>query len=230
MCNCYSKIKYTLILAIGGIGKRMGIDYPKQFIEYKKKPLFMNIIGKIEKEETVDNIIIVTREELISKVEKLCYDYNVKKVSNIVIGGNERQESVYNALKLCDEDSIIAVQDGVRPFMKKEYLKKPYDLLLENKNINGVVIGVKAKDTIKMVDKDGFIINTPDRKTLFLAQTPQVFRGKCLKEAYKMANSDKLYGTDDSSLVERYFGNVVLMEGSYENIKITTPEDLKYLK
>lgn len=224
------EIKYTLIVAAAGVGKRMGLPYPKQFLQYKGKPLFVNILEVAENSNIVKDIIVVTKEELIEEVRGLCEKFQIKKVSNIVSGGSERQESIYNALKYCDKNSIIAVQDGVRPFFKERYVEETYKELLNDSDINGVVVGMPVKDTIKVIDEKGMIVSTPKRSTLYLAQTPQVFRGEILIEAYERAKKEGFIGTDDSSLVERYFGKVKLVEGDYENIKITTIEDIKFLE
>ena len=224
------EIKYTLIVAAAGVGKRMGLSYPKQFLQYKGKPLFINVLEVAERSNIVKDIIVVTKEDLIEEVKNLCEQFKIKKVSNVVPGGKERQESIYNALKYCDKNSIIAVQDGVRPFFKERYIEESYKELLNNKEINGVVVGMPVKDTIKVIDENGMIVSTPKRSTLYLAQTPQVFRGKILIEAYEKAEKEEFMGTDDSSLVERYFGKVKLIEGDYENIKITTIDDIKFLE
>lgn len=147
----------------------------------------------------------------------------------MVQGGKERQDSIQNALEKTGNSEIIAVQDGVRPFIENRFIEDSYRILEKNCDVDGVVIGVPVKDTIKLVDKDGFITSTPDRSLLMAAQTPQVFRGEILKKAYSDASKSNYLGTDDSSLVERINGKVIVLEGSYNNIKITTQEDLKYL-
>lgn len=229
MSSSNIKIKCTLIVAAAGFGKRMGISVPKQFLNYKNKPLLINILEVGEKSTLVEKIIVVAGKELEKKVSDLCEYYKLNKVKKIVIGGKNRQESVFNALKFCSKDDIIAVQDGVRPFFKEKYLEQTLIELEENKNIFGVVIGVPVKDTVKKVDGNNLIESTPKRSKLFLAQTPQVFRGEILINSYENAIKDKFLGTDDSSLVEKYYGRVKIIEGDYSNIKITTKEDLKFL-
>lgn len=224
-----SEIECTLIVAAAGMGKRMGLPFPKQFLKYKGKPLFINVLEVGEKSSLVKEIIVVTKEELIEKVSDLCKCYNLKKVKKIIKGGKERQESIYNALKYCSKDSIIAVQDGVRPFFKEEYLKKALEELKNSEEIFGVIIGVPVKDTVKKINTNKLIEKTPDRATLYLAQTPQVFKGEILINSYEKALKENFLGTDDSSLVEKYYGNVKVVEGDYCNIKITTIEDLKFL-
>lgn len=221
--------KVTLILAAAGIGKRMGFDYPKQFFEYKGKPLFIYPLEVAEISAIIDEIIIVTNENNIELVKNLCKEYNIKKVKNVIAGGSERQYSIYNALK-CDIDSdIILVQDGVRPFLKEKYIVESCAALEKDSQLAGTVIGVPVKDTIKVVGSDGEILATPNRSGLVAVHTPQTFRGDILKKAYEIAVTDNFLGTDDSSLVERIEGKVKVIIGDYDNIKITTLEDLKVL-
>ena len=217
------KRKITLILAAAGIGKRMGLDYPKQFFEHNGKPLF---IFPLE----IDEIIIVTNENNIDLVEKQCNKYNIKKVKKILAGGKERQDSIYNALKEDEGSTYILVQDGVRPFMKEKYIEMTCAALDRDKSLAGAVIGVPVKDTIKVVGLDGEILATPNRAGLVAVHTPQTFRGDILKKAYKKAEAEKFLGTDDSSLVERIGEKVKIITGDYDNIKITTLEDLLSLK
>lgn len=223
--NCY------YIVAAAGLGKRMGLDYPKQFLEYKGKPVFMNVLETLENNDLVTGIIVVTGKNYIDKVKELCKEYLISKVINVVEGGKERQDSIYNGLKeIKDEKSIIGVQDGVRPFLKDKYIKDTYNILIENEEIDGAVIAVKVKDTIKIIDEKNIIKTSPIRESLIAAQTPQVFRTDELKKAYRKAYEDKFKGTDDSSLMERLDKKIYYLDGDYGNIKITTPEDLDFLE
>ena len=224
------KKKITLILAAAGIGKRMGLDYPKQFFEYNGKPLFIFPLETAEKSSLIDEIIIVTNENNIDLVKKQCNKYNIKKVKKILAGGKERQDSIYNALKEDEGSTYILVQDGVRPFMKEKYIEMTCAALDRDKSLAGAVIGVPVKDTIKVVGLDGEILATPNRAGLVAVHTPQTFRGDILKKAYKKAEAEKFLGTDDSSLVERIGEKVKIITGDYDNIKITTLEDLLSLK
>lgn len=230
MFSSNSEIRYTLIVAAAGVGKRMGLSYPKQFLEHNGKPLFINVLEIGEKSKLISDIIIVTGKELKEEVKNMCEKFKITKVKEIAEGGKERQDSIYNALKFCDKNSIIAVQDGVRPFFKEKYLEDAFNELKNNPYIDGVVVGVPVKDTIKVVNEAGIIISTPVRRALVAAQTPQVFRGKILIEAYEKAKEENFLGTDDSSLVEKYGGKVKISLGDYGNIKITTIEDISFLK
>ena len=220
------------IVAAAGVGKRMGLGYPKQFLEYRGRPLFITTVEKIAASKKVEKIVVVTNEENIESVKENIKNYISDINFEVVSGGKERQDSIYNGLKLIENEGFdyVAVHDGVRPFITERYIEESIDILEKNSEIDGVVVGVKVKDTIKIIDKHGNIESTPDRNSLMAAQTPQLFRFDKLKTAYEKAFESGFYGTDDSSLVERCGGVVAVLEGSYENIKITTVEDLKHLE
>jgi len=221
-------MKYTFIVAAAGVGKRMGLGYPKQFLEWEGKPIFIHTLEKINSNKLVTDIVVVTNSDYIEEVERYCREYSIHKAARIVAGGRERQDSIYNAIQECRDSDLIGVQDGVRPFVDSRFIEDAYEELTEG-NLDGVVVGVPVKDTIKVVDENGIISSTPVRSTLVAAQTPQVFKGEVLVKAYEKATEDRWTGTDDSSLVEYIGGRVKIIEGSYGNIKITTVEDLKHL-
>lgn len=223
-------MKYYFIVPIAGLGKRMGLNIPKQYYRIKEKPIFISTLEVIEKNSLVDGIYISVNKKDIKLVENYLHEFKITKVKKIVEGGSERQYSIKNALDLIEEESIIAVQDGVRPNIREEYIESTYEILMAEKNLDGLVVGVPVKDTVKVIDKDGFIVSTPERKTLFSAHTPQVFRSTILKKAYEKAEKDNFLGTDDSSLVERIGGRVQVYEGHVDNVKITTKEDLRYFE
>jgi len=221
--------KIVLIVAAAGVGKRMNLGYPKQFLEIDGKPLFINSLEVAEKSDSIDEIVITTGKESIELVKELCEIYGISKVKNIISGGKERQYSIENALEYCEDNSIIAVQDGVRPFLKDKYFSQALKMLEEDLKIDGIVVGVPLKDTIKKVNINGEVIETPKRDEYIAVHTPQIFRGNILKEAYKKARESNFLGTDDSSLVERIGGKIKVLIGDYDNIKVTTVEDLKFL-
>ena len=222
-----SNFKVTLILAAAGVGKRMGLGYPKQFFEYKGKPLFIMPLEVAQKSDIVDDIIVVTNKENITLVENYCKQYGIDKVIKVTEGGKERQNSIYNALKYDNKSDIILVQDGVRPFLKERYIEECCKVVINERK--GAVVGVQVKDTIKVVDENFEVISTPKRADLIAVHTPQAFEGELLKRAYEIAESENFLGTDDSSLVERIGGKVKIVLGDYDNIKVTTQEDLKFL-
>ena len=148
------------------------------------------------------------------------------KIKNVKIayGGKERQDSVYNGLKLLDEKcDVVLIHDGARPFVSDKIIDKSIEEAKEHK---AIVVGVPVKDTIKVIDNDKNIVDTPNRSVLWAVQTPQTFDYNILIDAYKDAFKNKFYGTDDAMLVERIGYKVKMLEGSYNNIKITTQEDL----
>ncbi|WP_293720606.1 2-C-methyl-D-erythritol 4-phosphate cytidylyltransferase [uncultured Cetobacterium sp.] len=221
--------KITLILAAAGVGKRMNLGYPKQFLEIDGKPLFIIALEVAQKSDLIKDVVIVTGEDSIEFVSKACEEYKISKVRKVVAGGKERQYSIENALEYCEDNSIIAVQDGVRPFLKERYFSESLEILDKDIELSGVVVGVPLKDTIKRVDLSGVVVETPKREQYIAVHTPQIFRGKVLKEAYNKARHDNFLGTDDSSLVERLGKEIKVIIGDYDNIKITTVEDLKFL-
>lgn len=220
-------MKVTAIIPAAGKGKRMLHSVPKHFIRLEDKPILAYTLDAFERCPDVNQVLVVSRsgeEEYCLKevVEK----YGYKKVLKIVIGGDRRQDSVYCGIKELDEDTdIVIVHDGVRPFVSQKILSETIKLAMFT---DGVVTAVPVKDTIKEVGDDGIIKSTPDRSTLWYAQTPQAFKKRILEEAFIRAYSDNFNGTDESSLVERLGYKVKIVEGTPENIKITTKEDLMY--
>ncbi|MDY4011702.1 MAG: 2-C-methyl-D-erythritol 4-phosphate cytidylyltransferase [Fusobacterium gastrosuis] len=222
--------KVAFILAAAGLGKRMGLDYPKQFLEYKGEPLFYSSLKIAFENKLIDEIYIITNEENLEYMNKFCKEKELfSKVKKIVKGGAERQESVYNALREIKNADCVIIQDGVRPFLKDEYIEKTLEVV--DDGYDGAVIGVKVKDTVKLVDIDNEIISTPARDFIILVHTPQTFKFDIIKQAHEEAKQRKIKATDDSMLVERMDNKrIKFIHGDYDNIKITTKEDLKFLK
>lgn len=216
----------SVVIAASGMGKRMNADINKQYILLKGKPILAYTIEQFEKNEYIDEIIIVAREEEKQYcLEEVVKKYNFSKVINIVSGGDERQDSVYEGLKAVNKScSIVLIHDGVRPFIRDVDILNSIDAAIK---YGSSVIGTRVKDTIKIVDRNNHIVDTPDRRILWAVQTPQTFSYELILKAYKHAKDEGFIGTDDSMLVERLGHKVKIIEGSYANIKITTPEDLK---
>lgn len=222
--------KVSFILAAAGIGKRMKLNYPKQFFEYKGEPLFYSSLKIAYDSKFIDEIIVVTNEDNLDYMKKFCIEKNMMdKIKKIIKGGLERQESIYNALMEIENTDYVIIQDGVRPFLKEKYIEQTLQTL-ENTDYDGAIIGVKVKDTVKLIDVNNEIISTPARDFIVLAHTPQSFKFGVLKEAHENAIKSKILATDDSMLVERMGKKVKFICGDYDNIKITTQDDLKYLK
>jgi len=212
------------IIAAGGRGERVGGSLPKQFIEIKKKPLLVYTVENFEKCELIDEIMLVVPEEYVGLSSYQIVDvFNFRKIRKIISGGKERRDSVYKALlSLPGNTDIVTIHDGVRPFISPEKIIKSIEMCKEDK---AVILALPINETVKRVE-DRFVITTLDREKLWVAQTPQTFEYKLILEAYKKAIEAGFIGTDDSSLVERLGFKVKVLEGEYENIKITTPEDL----
>jgi len=220
-------MKVTAIITAAGKGKRMLHSVPKHFIRLEDKPVLAYTLDVFERCPDVNQVLVVSRSgEENYCLKEVVEKYGYKKVLKIVIGGDRRQDSVYNGIKELDEDTdIVLVHDGVRPFVSQNTLSEAIKLAIF---ADGVVTAVPVKDTIKYVGDDGIIRATPDRSSLWHAQTPQVFKRRILEEAYVRAYNDKYSGTDESSLVERLGYKVKIVEGTADNIKITTKEDLLF--
>jgi 2-C-methyl-D-erythritol 4-phosphate cytidylyltransferase len=218
------KMKVKAIIAAGGRGERVGGELPKQFIEIKKKPLLAYTVEKFEKCDLIDEIILVVPDEYVGLASYQVVDvFDFRKIRKIVSGGKERQDSVYKALlSLSTNTDIVTIHDGVRPFISTDKIVKSIEMCRQDR---AMILALPINETVKRVE-DGQVITTLVREKLWVAQTPQTFEYKLILEAYKRAEQDGFIGTDDSSLVERLGVKVKILEGDYENIKITTPEDL----
>lgn len=220
------KEKYiSAIIAAAGQGKRMNQKINKQYLNLYDKPILAHTIEVFEKCLFIDEIIIVSHpDEVAYCKENIIKPYGFKKVKKVVSGGTERQESIFNGLKAVDKAcNIVTIHDGARPFIKEEHILDSIDEAIKYKAVG---VGVPVKDTIKVVNEEKYIMNTPDRKFLWAIQTPQTFDYHLLMKAHKKAIEDTYLGTDDTVLVERMNQKVKMIIGSYDNIKITTPEDL----
>ncbi len=221
------KAKCTAIVLAAGQGKRMGTRVQKQYLEIKGKPVLYYSLQAFEQSPLIDDIILVVgdnqkeycQEEIVSK-------YHFQKVKKIVSGGKERYHSVWNGLQEVQGEGYVFIHDGARPFVDEDMLQRVYQEVQIHKSC---VVGMPVKDTIKIADRDGFVDDTPERSLTWMIQTPQVFEISLVKEAYdKFMQKPHLQVTDDAMVVEQMLGGKVkLVEGSYRNIKITTPEDLQ---
>ena len=214
------KLFCSAVIVAAGSGKRMGTDKPKQFLELCGKTIIERTVGIFAGCNFINEIIVVSSEDGIGKCKKLL---DVKGIK-YVLGGSERYESVYNGLKSVSENSdIVIIHDGVRPFVTENIIRESVLSAIE---YGACAAGVKSKDTVKICDADGFVKETPDRSMVYSIQTPQTFRRSIISDAYQKACLSGVFGTDDASLAENAGYRVKIIEGSYENIKITTPDDL----
>ncbi|MBO5745621.1 MAG: 2-C-methyl-D-erythritol 4-phosphate cytidylyltransferase [Clostridia bacterium] len=218
-----SEGKISVIVVCGGSSSRMnGID--KMFAEISGVPVCVRSVLAFQNCDEIDNIVVVTREENILKMQQLCEQFKLSKVTDIVVGGSCRQQSVANGVNsLCDDTGIVLIHDGARPFVTTECIKRVIEGV---KNYSAVTCAVVPKDTVKMVENDGLVVSTPARDGLRAVQTPQGFDFGLYKKAID-ANKDNLEDfTDDCSIVESFGYAVYTVEGDYRNIKITTADDL----
>ncbi|TDL62263.1 2-C-methyl-D-erythritol 4-phosphate cytidylyltransferase [Rhodococcus qingshengii] len=213
---------YQVIIPAAGQGKRMGAGKNKLLLELNSIPVFIHSLKVFEEDELCDGIILAIHQQDEAEFISLLKEHGVKKVLELVPGGKERQDSIYNALKTVKTDGIILVHDAARPFILKEHIHRLLDTAQET---GAAIIGVPAKDTMKTV-RDDVVKATVERSSLWAVQTPQAFRFSLLYRAYEQAEKDGFIGTDDSSLVERISHPVTMVEGDYDNIKLTTQEDL----
>jgi 2-C-methyl-D-erythritol 4-phosphate cytidylyltransferase len=207
------------------MGKRMGKARAKQFLLLGDKPLLAHTLLAFQRAPEIDEIIpIVSQEDVEDCLRDIIEPYQISKVKTLVVGGKERHDSVLNGLQKIGKDAaVVLVHDGVRPFVTPEMIREAVGFA---KDGECVAVGVPLKDTIKEVDENKIVRRTLERRSLWAIQTPQVFPVKILRRAYEESYKLKMFGTDDATLVERTGGTVRVIMGSYENIKITTPEDL----
>jgi 2-C-methyl-D-erythritol 4-phosphate cytidylyltransferase len=219
--------KSIALIPAAGMGKRMGASINKQYLQLDGMPIIARTISVFEQSPLIDAIyLVIPAEEIPYCREHVVEAYKFSKVAAIIPGGKERQHSVMNGLqgmrKYASDDDVILIHDGVRPLITEKVLSASIAVASLH---DGAVVAVPAKDTIKAVE-NGMVTGTPDRETLWQAQTPQAFRYSVIYSAHQAAERDQYLGTDDSSLVERAGGRMRIVPGDYHNIKITTSEDL----
>ena len=213
----------SAIILAGGRGKRMGKNISKQYILVNGKPVLYYTIKRFLECENVDNIVLVLPKDEIDYCKKEVLDKYSLKVDKIVEGGEERQDSVYNALESLEDTDIVLIHDGARPFVSKKIIDEGIANAIKYK---AAAPGVMPKDTIKVKDEESLSKETLNRTELIAVQTPQVFNFKLIKDCHEKVKEEKIVVTDDTMVVEYYGHKVFLYEGDYTNIKITTPEDL----
>ncbi|MDE6904054.1 MAG: 2-C-methyl-D-erythritol 4-phosphate cytidylyltransferase [Lachnospiraceae bacterium] len=216
------KDKVTAIVLAGGSGTRMGGECKKQYMLLNGYPILYYSL-KAFQDSPVDEILLVTNEESYCR-EELIEKYHMDKVTKIVPGGEERYESVYNGLLEIEDSSYVLIHDGARPFVTREIILRCIE---EVKVHKACVVGMPVKDTVKIVDDKGFASYTPERNYVYLVQTPQAFSYPLILKAYRKVIEEQVPGITDDGMVVEYLQEkkVKLIEGSYQNIKITTPED-----
>ncbi|MFD6007011.1 2-C-methyl-D-erythritol 4-phosphate cytidylyltransferase [Bacillus subtilis] len=216
-------MSYDVVIPAAGQGKRMKAGRNKLFIELKGDPVIIHTLRVFESHRQCDKIILVINEQEREHFQHLLSDYPFQTSIELVAGGDERQHSVYKGLKAVKQEKIVLVHDGARPFIKHEQID---ELIAEAEQTGAAILAVPVKDTIKRV-QDLQVSETIERSSLWAVQTPQAFRLSLLLKAHAEAERKGFLGTDDASLVEQMEGGSVrVVEGSYTNIKLTTPDDL----
>ena len=216
----YEKKKVTAVIVAAGSGTRMGTDVPKQFLKIGGRTILETAVAVFEKNPYVDDILVLTGRDFVEFCEELCRPF--EKVRSILPGGKERQDTVWEAVRRISDGELVLIHDGVRPYVTDAVIE---GVLAGAKSAGAAVPAVASKDTVRQTAAEGGS-RTLDRKTLFQVQTPQGFASEILREAYEAAYRDRFLGTDDAGLAERIGQTIVLTEGDYANIKITTREDL----
>ena len=222
------KMYCTAIVLSAGQGKRMETSTQKQYLELEGKPIIYYSLKVFEDSQIIDDIVLVVGEGQKEYVcEEILNKYGFSKVRAVVYGGKERYDSVWQGiLALTAQQGYVFIHDGARPFVDEDILNRAYDTVIRH---GACAAGMPSKDTIKLVDDESFTVKTPKRKYMWVVQTPQVFESSLITDAYpKLMREDSANVTDDAMVVEQMMKvPVKLFEGSYENIKITTPEDLE---
>jgi 2-C-methyl-D-erythritol 4-phosphate cytidylyltransferase len=219
-------MKTVVIIPAAGTGRRMGGEILKQYLSLAGLPILVHTLRAFQHSPLVDDIFLVVPGGDVAEVRRdLVERYGFSRVSLVIAGGRERQDSVRNALAhVRDEHEIILVHDGVRPFVTGELIERA---VAGAKAFGAAIPGVPVRDTVKSVDAAGRVVKTVQREGLWLTQTPQAFRREVILAAYERAAADGFFGTDDASLVERTGISVRMIPGDADNIKVTTPEDLE---
>lgn len=220
------EMKNTAIVLAAGQGKRMHTKIQKQFLEIKGYPVLYYSLRCFQDSPLIEDIILVTGEESVLYCQKEIVDkYGFTKVTKVIPGGKERYDSVYRGLLACENSDYVLIHDGARPFITEEILERG---LTGAEETGACAVGMPSKDTVKIADESGYIAETPDRSKVWMIQTPQIFQYALIRNAHESIRTREMSNvTDDAMVVEQETGiKVRLAEGSYQNIKITTPEDL----
>ena len=215
-------MKVTAIILAGGKGTRMKAGKNKVFLQISGREVLHYTISAFEWDRNIDDIIIVTAADDMEECQSLVKNSNFKKVRCITEGGKTRRQSVFNGLKHVNGD-IVLIHDGARALV----LGREIDNAIEDcMRYGAAAVGVRCKDTLKSSDKNGFILGTIDRESTYLIQTPQAFKTEEIRRLHEKADGEGFEATDDCMIAEHYGVRIKISEGSYENIKLTTPEDM----
>jgi len=216
----------SAIVVAAGRGRRFRGEISKPFLKIKARPVIIYPLIVLSRHSDIKEIIVVANPDNIDELRSIIKKYKVKKVSKVILGGRERQDSVLKGLKETSKDAdLVLIHDGVRPFISRGLVTA---LIKEARIHKAAILGVPVKATIKISDKKNYVRQTLDRDYLYEIQTPQVYERKLLLKAYEMYGNKKV--TDDAALIEKMGLKVKIVLGNYSNIKITTTEDLLIAK
>lgn len=220
-------MKNIAIIPSGGIGKRIQSPIPKQYVKVLGKEILTYTLETFQNSNLIDEIIIPAEIKYFKTIADIKKKYNITKITNIVEGGKERQDSVYNALisKNFNEEDYIIVHDAARPFLSINLLN---NAIKYAHNFDSVVVALKARDTI--FSGNDYVQNYIDRSSLYYAQTPQIFKFKILIESFVKAKNQKFIATDESMIVKNAGFNVRILDGEFSNFKITTKNDIDLMQ
>ncbi|WLD93503.1 2-C-methyl-D-erythritol 4-phosphate cytidylyltransferase [Alkalihalobacillus sp. AL-G] len=217
-------MEYFVVIPAAGRGKRMKAERNKQFLLLNRVPLIVRTLQVFEQDDWCKGIIVVGNRNEVNELRQLFSEHKLSKVIDIVPGGKERQNSVYEGLKAIKGSSLALIHDGARPFVSIESIR---ELVVQADQSGAAVLAVPIKDTIKQINNHK-VVKTVDRNSLWAVQTPQAFHLHNILQAHETAEKSGYIGTDDASLIEYSGGQVSIVEGSYLNIKLTTPEDMVF--
>ncbi|MCM3710499.1 2-C-methyl-D-erythritol 4-phosphate cytidylyltransferase [Sporosarcina luteola] len=215
---------YTVMLPAAGSGRRMGAGFNKLFLEMAGKPILIHTLDVFEQDPDCAGMILSVKGEEKSQISEMLERFGITKVVALVEGGAERQQSVAACIDAHREGGVVLVHDAARPFINRDVIRELVDVAQEH---GAAIAGVQVKDTMK-VAPGGIVEETVDRSKLWAIQTPQAFRYDLLKEASEKAEAEGFLGTDESMIVERLGHPVRVVESTYDNIKMTTKEDLLF--
>ncbi|MCG7343326.1 2-C-methyl-D-erythritol 4-phosphate cytidylyltransferase [Sporosarcina sp. ACRSL] len=215
---------YTVMLPAAGRGRRMGAGFNKLFLEMAGKPILMHTLDVFEQDPACSGMILSIKGEEKQEIEEMLHRFGITKVVALVEGGAERQQSVAACIRAHQSGGIVLVHDAARPFIKRDVIHELVDVA---QRFGAAIAGVQVKDTMKFAP-DGLVEETVDRSKLWAIQTPQAFRYELLKEASEKAEAEGFLGTDESMIVERLGHPVRVVESTYDNVKMTTKEDLLF--
>ena len=224
LLNGFIRPRTAAIIVAAGSGKRMGDGEAKQFLTIDGKTVLAHTLLAFQKSKYIDEIIIVAREGDEARVRSIAVSEGITKLSHVVMGGKERSDSVMNGMVAVeDRVKFVAIHDAARCLITPEQIRS---VVMAAYAYNAASAGVPVKDTVKRVDENGFIIETPERSQMWNASTPQVFRAELYRGAAVIAANDMISVTDDNMIMEYIGQRVKMINTGYENIKLTTQEDL----